>query len=84
MIFYVCYVQMSSVNDIILGLTTGTDKALRNNAGGVFNHLVYFKVIPAHPNQLSDLPFPQLLCSLDTVKDCIPSEGGSIQSMHRG
>lgn len=38
------HLQRSSVNDIVLGLTPETDKTVRNNAGGVFNHLIYFKV----------------------------------------
>ena len=37
--------QMMKLDALVPALTMGTPKAIRNNAGGILNHLIYFKVM---------------------------------------
>lgn len=39
------WLQMMKLEAIIPALNMGTPKAIRNNAGGIFNHLIFFKVM---------------------------------------
>ncbi len=36
---------MMKLDAIIPALNMGTPKVIRNNAGGIFNHLIFFKVM---------------------------------------
>jgi superoxide dismutase len=35
---------MMKLEDVIPALNMGTPKVIRNNAGGIYNHLIFFKV----------------------------------------
>lgn len=37
--------QTMKLDDLVPMLNMGTPKVIRNNAGGIYNHLIYFKVI---------------------------------------